>query len=168
MDDSTFKLLEAMRAHTWGYFQVHAQQRLTVFNFYVVLAGALTTGLVTSLPRANDQTALPIALGSLLVFSSFLFWRLDQRNRDLIRNAENGLRDIEREWAKMRDEDVAALVTALFSRDEARVRSAEKHGRFRNFVDSHWSFTRSFKFAFLSFALLGAGSIVYSVVRVLA
>lgn len=160
--DEEFKLLEAMRAHTWSYFQLHAQQRLTVFNFYVVLSAALTTGLVTSLPRAADQTALPVALGSLLIFFSFVFYRLDLRNRSLIKNSEGGLTHIERKWAAERGESVGAMPTAVFSRDAARFEAAKKRNVFLSVFTSQLSFSDCFRFTFFSFATLGLCSITYA------
>lgn len=160
-----FNRLEAMREHAWSYFQLHAQQRLTVFNFYIVLAGALTAGLVASLPRAEEQTALPVALGSLLLFFSFVFARLDVRNRTLIKNAEGGLRQIESSWAAERGEKVTALPAAVFSRDECHVQAAKKRNVFLSVFSSHLSFSDCFRFTFASFAILGLGTVIYAVWR---
>ncbi len=157
-----------MRTHAWNYFQLHAQQRLSVFNFYIVLAGALTTGLVTSLPKADEQTALPIALGSLLIFFSFVFSRLDVRNSSLIKNAEGGLREIETAWADERGEKVTAIRTAVFSRDESHVKIARKRNAFLSIFSSHLSFSDCFRFTFMSFALLGVGSVIYATWKGLA
>jgi hypothetical protein len=165
IEENQLKTLEAMRTHTWSYFQLHAQQRLTVFHFYVLLCAALTTGLVTSLPKADQQTALPIALASLLIFFSFVFHRLDLRNRDLIKNAELGLRHIESEWAAGTKQAVALMPAAVFSRDESRVQSAKKRNAFVSVFSSHLSFSDCFRYTFTSFALLGVGSIIYAVVK---
>lgn len=62
-----------------GYFSLHATQRITVFNYFVVFAGILSTGLAATIRAPNRLAFVGIALRLLLSFLSFLFWKLDQR-----------------------------------------------------------------------------------------
>ncbi|QBK31191.1 hypothetical protein [Roseitalea porphyridii] len=83
------------RAHdyAWGWFTYHAEQRLKSFSFFFVLVGALTAGYLTSIGASH----WPIAamFGIMLLFSALLFWRLDARNAELIKLAEQYLKKSE-------------------------------------------------------------------------
>lgn len=72
-----------LRDYVWNYFQVHAAQRLTTFNFYIALSTAVTTGLFATLSQAFRVPLLGVVLGILLITFSFVFWKLDHRNREL-------------------------------------------------------------------------------------
>ena len=48
-------------AHAWAYFQLHAAQRITIFNYFVVLSGILATGLAAAIqapPRLARRCAV--------------------------------------------------------------------------------------------------------------
>ncbi len=36
---------DTLRTHSWQYFDLHANQRMPVFNFYLIFVGLLTGGL---------------------------------------------------------------------------------------------------------------------------
>lgn len=75
--------------HAWRYFHLHAQQRITIFNYYVVLTGLLITGIATTLRELPQHAVLSAALGVLLTGLSFLFYKLDDRVSFLIKRAES-------------------------------------------------------------------------------
>ena len=39
------------RNYVWNYFQLHASQRMTTFNFFVVIAALLTAGLARTFDK---------------------------------------------------------------------------------------------------------------------
>ena len=84
-----------LRRQAWDYFALHAQQRLTTVNFYLVMATALTAGAVASFDESFRFPGLRLPTGLLLSLLSFAFWRLDFRNRELIKAAEAALRSFE-------------------------------------------------------------------------
>ena len=84
-----------LRRQAWDYFALHAQQRLTTVNFYLVVATALTAGAVASFDESFRFPGLRFPTGLLLSLLSFAFWRLDFRNRELIKAAEAALRSFE-------------------------------------------------------------------------
>ena len=86
---------EIMLEHTWRYFELHAKQRVSVFNFFVVMSGALAAGIAASLQGSAKLAAIGVVLGLLLPLISFVFWKLDQRVSFLIKHAENALAEIE-------------------------------------------------------------------------
>jgi uncharacterized membrane protein len=81
--------------HAWNYFTLHANQRMSVFNFYLVLVGLLTAGMVKTFEKDFPLPILGSVLGLLLAFVSIVFWRLDKRTGFLINRAENALMVIE-------------------------------------------------------------------------
>jgi len=141
---------EPLRKQAWDYFQLHAAQRLTTFNFYLVACSAIAAGEVASFHKDFNFPALRIVLGCLLIVLSFVFWRLDERNRLLIKNAEAALKFFEEQDAK----DPA--VTHLFRMEE---RVTDSKGLF------HLSYAMCFRIVFVVFGLLGAASIPLSALK---
>ncbi|WP_144426426.1 hypothetical protein [Methylobacterium sp. ARG-1] len=76
--------------HLSRFFALHAQQRVSVCNFFVILAGVISAAIVRALQAGRPLSVVVIALGPLPLLS-FVFWRLDQRNPDLIKISERAL-----------------------------------------------------------------------------
>jgi len=136
---------EPLRKQAWDYFQLHATQRLTTFNFYLIACSAIAAGEVASFHKDFNFPALRIVLGCVLIVLSLVFWRLDERNRLLIKNAEAALKYFEEQDAK------DPTVTHLFRMEEL---VTESKGLF------HLSYATCFKIVFMIFALLGVASIL--------
>ena len=84
-----------LQRQAWDYFNTHAAQRLTIFNFYIGLSSVAATGFFASFKSdSNLQSARPLLAG-LLCFFAFVFWKLDQRTKALIKNAEDTLKYFE-------------------------------------------------------------------------
>lgn len=81
---------EILRAHdhAWRYFELHANQRLTIFNFFTAAAGLSVAGIAATLQASQRFAAAGIAIGLLLALLSLLFWKLDQRIAFLSKHAE--------------------------------------------------------------------------------
>lgn len=157
-DDSRLKLIELMRNHAWSYFQLHAQQRLTTFNFYIVLSSVLTAGLFAALQK-DDMGLVPAAIGLLLGIISFVFAKLDGRNKQLIRNGERALQSLEQDWLATWPEEVLPSGVDVFSCDERTVRAARAKDTVWSVRNRHWSFSDCFGMAFWGLGTLGLGSV---------
>ncbi len=81
-----------LRDYAWDYFQLHSNQRLATFNFYIAVSTLVTTGLVASFHKDINIPSLGIILGLLLIFFSYIFYRLDERNRVLVHYGEEALK----------------------------------------------------------------------------
>ncbi|MBL8798741.1 MAG: hypothetical protein JNM56_32915 [Planctomycetia bacterium] len=82
------------RDYAWKYFSFHADQRIKTFNFYILLCTVVVGGILAFIKDARSPwMASPGTM--LLAFASFVFWKLDRRNKDLICHAEKALRRIE-------------------------------------------------------------------------
>jgi len=93
-------------AHAWAYFELHANQRVTVFNYFVVFSGILATGLAASIQATPRLAIVGIALGLLLSLLSYLFWQLDRRTSFLIKHAEDAIKAKEPAGARLMTEEV--------------------------------------------------------------
>ena len=82
-----------MQQYVWCYFELHANQRMAVFRFFLGLATFLTASLLAV--AAQQHHVAGIVLGALLTLVSFVFCRLDERTCFLIKRSERALEDIE-------------------------------------------------------------------------
>lgn len=87
--------------YAWGHFAYHAQQRQTVFNFYLLLVGGCVAAYASTLGDVGlDYDRFRAFMGLLLTFASLLFWRLDRRNAGLVKISETAIETLEARLAK--------------------------------------------------------------------
>lgn len=89
------ELLKLQFEYAWRDWQFNAQQRMTVFQFFVALtaAGAALLGVL-----AREGMYMGAAAASLLgAFLAAIFFLLDRRNEELLRESEDLLRTLEEE-----------------------------------------------------------------------
>ncbi len=84
------------REQAWQYFVLHANQRMSIFNFYISISLALIAGLGV-LISIKAVPVLFIILGFLLIILSLVFWGLDRRTKEFIDIAENRILKLEKE-----------------------------------------------------------------------
>lgn len=145
-----------MLDHVWRYFQLHATQRMSVFNFFLVLASLAVAGLAASLNRSGPPPLAGMVLGVFLALVSFVFWKLDQRAAFLVKHAESALSELE---ANYLDE-----VAQLFQREPVRTHELRSSG---SVWRQQWTFGRSFRLLFLAVGLLGVSASLVSLARFL-
>ncbi|WP_208647492.1 hypothetical protein [Pseudomonas kribbensis] len=127
--------------HAWRYFQLHAQQRMTVFNFYLVITGLIAAGLGTCISQGDKLVTVGGLLGLFLSFITFIFWKLDQRVSLMIKKSECAIISLEK--------ILAAPKVSLFSEDmEPQIKGAFS-------IIAPWTYGRSFRISFLIVGLLG-------------
>lgn len=127
--------------HAWRYFALHAGQRMTVFNFFVASAGLALTGLAWTLADGSKKWPLGAAAGVGAAALSFVFWRLDQRGGQLVKNAEDAMVALESGLPQ-----AAAVTTAERGLPNNAGWTA---------MSTSWTFGRSFRLLFATVALLG-------------
>lgn len=79
------------------YFEIHAAQRMSVFNFFIVLSTIILTGLATCVFGESVYAPIGIPLGLMLTALSLTFWKLDQRTSFLVKRAERALARLEKD-----------------------------------------------------------------------
>lgn len=159
----TVTIEEHLRKQAWDYFQVHSAQRLTTFNFYLGLSTATTAAVFLTFQRDYRMPSVGIILSLLLVFFSFVFWKLDGRNRELIKLSEEALKFFE-EKSNLPDEDGQPHKAKLFSREARITEDREKAGeayRLR-FWKRRFSYATCFRAVIWIFALTGLSGFVLS------
>lgn len=140
--------------HAWRYFELHANQRMAVFNFFLVLASLVSAGLAAAVQGSERLGVLGIVLGILLALVSFVFWKLDQRASFLIKHAESALVGLE---------SILPTENArLFLNEPALTKNASSSSTLWN---RHWTYGRSFRLTFLVIGLFGIGGSVLSTLR---
>jgi hypothetical protein len=97
---------------------------MKLFNFFLVLSGLILGAFpaVRSLAPAARLTAL---LPLLLVLTAFIFWRLEQRTRQLVKNGENALRFLDEQWS-LTAEGGEPHPLAIVARDDYLVERIKK------------------------------------------
>lgn len=88
--------MEDKREQAWKYFELHAGQRMSIFNFYITLSTAIVAALGVFIGISAISPWLIGTLGSLMVVFSLVFWGLDKRTKDLIHLAEDKILDLEK------------------------------------------------------------------------
>ncbi|MDR6772673.1 hypothetical protein [Azospirillum sp. BE72] len=140
--------------HAWRYFALHAQQRISVFNFFVVLSGIISAGIGAGLQGGKPMAPVVAMLGGLLMLFSFLFFKLDQRGSELVKIAENALAS---------GETACMPNFARVILDEAQRGRAGSQGNDTKLVT--WTFGRSFRLIFRIMGAVGAVASVISIYR---
>lgn len=139
--------------HAWRYFELHANHRLSMFNFFVAFSTVALAGLGAAM-QAGPKFAVPATfIGFVIPLVSALFWELDRRTAFLVKHAEASL---------------CPLEERLFPPD-ARPFSTER-SKFSELRNEHTSvgkrlhsYRQAFAAAFLLIGLLGIGGAVYSI-----
>lgn len=145
--------IEAQAAfdRAWRHFQLHAEQRIAVFNFFVASSGLLLTGLAYVIAGPAALWRLGIAAGALIALIACVFWKLDERSAQIIKVSEAEIERLER---------LSNHGPAVFSTVSTLPLSASAWN-----LKAVWSFGRSFRLMFLAVALLGIGGIGVSIWR---
>ena len=147
--------------YAWNYFQLHANQRLTTFNFYIALSSLVTTGLVASFHKDIRVPSLGIALGLLLIAITLIFWRLDRRNRDLVHNGEKALKLLEE---RLSNEIAGGDVLKLFANEEEETN--DKHAARKGFKRlDPYTFSNCFHRVFWAFGFVGLVGFIIGLVE---
>lgn len=140
------------RQYAWQYFSLHADQRMRLFNFFLLLSGLLM-GALSAVKQITPGTNLAVLLPLIQTFSSFIFWRLDERSRTLIKNAEIAIKYLDALWGLESDESGEPHVLCLFARDNFRTGQLKNRWWAKYFVPV--SYSRSFKLTYIVVGGLG-------------
>jgi len=94
-EDSDTNLSHERLDYAWKWFDYHARQRVSMFNFFLIASGLLATAYVNALKDGQDDLGAVLSfLGALI---AVVFVVLDCRNAMLIHLGEDVLRRIERD-----------------------------------------------------------------------
>ena len=142
-----------LQQQAWNYFALHAQQRLTTVNYYLVVATTLTATAVASFSEDFGFPGLRFPAGLLLSLLSFAFWRLDFRNRELINAAEATLRSLEAS-SGIDDSNGKPPVEWLFTREHCQSEERRATASWANRIVPR-TYSHVFNVLFGSFLVVG-------------
>jgi hypothetical protein len=143
---------EEVWEHAWKYFELHANQRMSMFNFFVILVGLVFAGLAASLQLSGALGLAGAGLGVLLAGMSFVFWKLDQRTAFFLKHAEQALIA----W-----ESRIEPTYRLFVNERSRT-AEQDSGRLWS---RQWTYGRSFRVVFVVTGLLGVAGAMLAIGR---
>lgn len=118
------------------WFKIHADQRMKLFNFYLLFLGGIV--LLGSIILEQEHALIRMFGGGFIVWISLVFRELDRRISELIKGAEKGLIEIEQRQA----ERIGANATKVVLSAQAK--------------DQTWSYSKCFHFVFLGGSIVGA------------
>lgn len=147
-----------LQKQAWDYFVLHASQRMTVFNFYIILSALITTSYVASFNNHSNLAFFRIALAALLSLFAFVFWKLDERTKRLVKIGEEALKYFE---GTISSDEVAKV----FTREE--IETSRKRA-----VQARWnprerllSYSDCFQIIFGAFFLAGVVELIISIAQ---
>jgi hypothetical protein len=129
------------RNYAWQYFTTHAEQRLKTFHFYIIIMTLLIGAMFTLLKL--EYTIMLVVMAILMSFFSFVFWKLDERNRELINNAQRTLKMLER-----------GKFVRLFTEEEKQT-NTKKERNYKSMFKKHFSYSDCFRWVFKLFGIGG-------------
>jgi len=122
---------------------------MSLFNFFVVFSSLATTCMVGTFHEKTRSHMVGVGIGVLLMVISFIFWRLDDRVRFLIKHAENALKWIETNY-ELEDCHNSPHVLRLFTGEETQTADEQP-----------FTYSKCFCWTFFTFGLVGlAGAIL--------
>lgn len=88
--------------YAWRYFALHARQRVTMFNFFLLGSGVIANAYGLLLREQLHWQAGGVALIGLLV--CVVSFMLDIRNHQLVHHGEDALRRVEQDYLLSSDQ----------------------------------------------------------------
>lgn len=138
---------EKIVEHVWKYFEIHSQQRMTLFNFFLLVVGGIISALGFCLQSDKDLNSLIHMLLIILIIISILFYKLDQRTSFLIKRSEKNLIELERSFNNGQ--------INLFTNDDLDLENENKNRAFNKIWTYGYIFRLTYMIVgFLSFSYL--------------
>jgi|GEM_PF-607843 len=79
--------------YAWNWFDFHAKQRVSMFNFFLIITGILANGFISVIRTDCRFLGAGIAILGIITSIGFIF--LDVRNKQLVEMGEDMLLSIE-------------------------------------------------------------------------
>ena len=146
---------DKIRDQAWLYFELHAKQRMSLFNFYIPLSTAIFAGIAALMSLEYAQKLIVIAFCLILIAVSIVFWLLDKRTKYLIRHSESIIKEIEKGYNIPEN-------LMLFNEEENKtIRNKKNHNpNFTRMI----SYSKAFRSIYLLFILIGVVVIVIQII----
>ena len=139
--------------HAWKYFELHSNQRITMFNYFLFIIAGLGTAIGVSMQSSNTFAYIGIFLSVFLSITAFIFWKLDQRTSFLIKQSEDVFKRLERN---------SEIDIGIFCKEEANL---DKINIKKNFFTKIITYGSIFRVTFLIMGVIGlVGVLIFSLI----
>ncbi len=136
----------------WNYFQIHSQQRMSIFNFYIVITIAMFSSFGFFL---SEHVYIFGCLISILIIAvNFSFFKLDERTSFMLKEVEEKLR----EW-ELNNIDEAYRI---FNDEEINFKACRSRSTYYIDFEKNYTYGEIFRFTFRVFTYLSIGCFVFS------
>lgn len=115
---STETAHQAALSHAWEHFSYHANQRLVTFRFYLITVAIFFSGYLKFMSDNNTEIAMIVAILGFIL--SYIFLRLDFRNKDLVKVSEEALKIEEEKLSSKVGYDEIELIKISDSSESGR------------------------------------------------
>ena len=139
----------------WKFFQQHAQQRISYFNFFVVFSTILISGYVNALNI--NMPLMGIIIGFVEIFISFIFIKIDERNKFLTKISENIIKKIEEDTEFSENENYS-----LFLKEEIFTNDLREEQKSKLFFNRQISHGKAYRLIYQMFMVLGILALIYA------
>jgi hypothetical protein len=150
--------LAEKREYAWQYFKIHAEQRMSLFNFFVVISALLTAALSATWKKDCEYPIFGFFLSGVMMVISFVFWKLNQRVAYFIKHAEAALMDIENVSLKSED------LTRLFGLEREKTKKVKEKASWKLW-SCHMTYAECFGVVYVVFAVIGLMGMVIAILR---
>lgn len=139
--------------HAWKYFELHSNQRITLFNYFLFINAGLGTAIGVSIQSSNNFAYIGVFLAFFLSITAFIFWKLDQRTSFLIKQSEEVFKKLERN---------SSVDIGIFCNEDSNLIKANEK---KNFLSKIISYGFIFRATFLIIGLIGLiGVLIFSLI----
>ncbi|MCM1542305.1 MAG: hypothetical protein NC121_13725 [Blautia sp.] len=80
----------------WNYFELHANQRMQLMNFFIVLESLMVAGLISLLDAEGNLSIWECGICVGMIFFAAVFYGLDYRTKKMIKLCESSIKLLER------------------------------------------------------------------------
>lgn len=94
-DIQNLEMLKIRLDFSWKWFELHANQRMSLFNYFLIITGILANAYVTAVSDNNNLFAIAICLIGFV--QSIGFITFDIRSRQLTQYSEDIMEKLERD-----------------------------------------------------------------------
>lgn len=140
--------------HAWKYFELHSNQRTTLFNYYLLIMVGLGTAIGVILQADAKFSYVGVFLSSFVSLVSYLFWKLDQRTSFLIKQSEQIFKNLERN---------SSVDIGIFCKEEANL---AKINLDKNYFNAILTYGKIFRFTFFTTGGVGLLGIIFFFLRI--
>lgn len=147
---------EQLMEHAWKYFEIHSNQRITLFNYFLFIMTGLGASIGITLQASLKFGYVGIFLSFFVSLVSFVFWKLDQRTSFLIKESEKTLILLERN---------SAVDFGIFSKEEANL---DKHNTNKFYIFQTFTYGKIFRLVFFTTGLVGVLGMVVFILKIFA